>query len=189
MAKKNLTTGEIEVLVEQAQDGDSASFAKLYDFFVDPIYRYVFFKVRKEDALDLTENIFLKVWENLKSYRRVEGKNGFSSWVYRIAHNTVVDYYRLEKEYAELDVNVPDGNRHNDPVTLTEQNLGRDTLKKAISKLKKVYQQVILLKYINELENHEIARVMSRSEGSVRILKFRALRALKEVLENMRINY
>lgn len=189
MAVRDLSSEEIEKLVEKAQNGDTASFAALYDFFVDPIYRYVYFKVKKDDALDLTENIFLKIWENLGSYRRSDGRATFSSWVYRIAHNVVVDHYRTSKEYAELDVNTADDKRHNDPVQITEQKLGREVLKKAVSKLKRAYQQVILLKYINELENHEIARIINKSEGSVRILKFRALRALKEILENMKIGY
>ena len=189
MSGRDLSAEEIEILVEKSQEGNTTSFAKLYDFFIDPIYRYVFFKVKKDDALDLTENIFLKIWENLKSYRRSGGRATFSSWVYRIAHNVVVDHYRMEKEYAVLDANTADDKRHNDPVHLTEQKLGRDVLKSAVSKLKKAYRQIILLKYVNELENHEIARIIGKSEGSVRILKFRALRALKEILENMKINY
>lgn len=174
------------MLVAQAQNGDTASFAKIYDFYVDAIYRYIYFKVPKDDALDLTESVFLKVWENLRSYRVSEGST-FSSWLYRIAHNAVVDHYRLHKEYAELDTNIPDEKKDTDPVTMTERRMGQETLRTAISKLKKSYQQIILLKYINELENHEIARVLGRSEGSLRILKFRALKALKRVLENMNI--
>jgi RNA polymerase sigma-70 factor (ECF subfamily) len=188
MAKKVLTTGEIESLVEKAQSGDTGAFGDLYDFFIDPIYRYVFFKVKKDDALDLTENVFLKVWENIGSYRLTSGSS-FSSWVYRIAHNAVVDYYRMEKEHAELDANTADERKHNDPVVMTERKLGQDALKSALSKLKKPYQQIILMKYINELENHEIAKVLRKSEGSIRILKFRALKALKRILEEMRITY
>jgi RNA polymerase sigma-70 factor, ECF subfamily len=189
MAGRILSAEEIEDLVEKAQQGDTYAFGVLYDFFVDPIYRYVYFKVKKDDALDLTENIFLKVWEHLKSYRRSDGRATFSSWVYRIAHNVVVDHYRMEKEYAALDANAADDKRSNDPVKITEQKLGGEVLKKAMSKLKKTYRQIILLKYINELENHEIARIIGKSEGSVRILKFRALKALKEILENMKITY
>jgi RNA polymerase sigma-70 factor, ECF subfamily len=188
MAKKVLTTGEMESLVEKAQNGDTNAFGDLYDFFIDPIYRYIFFKVKKDDALDLTENVFLKIWENIGSYRKTAGSS-FSSWAYRIAHNAVVDYYRMEKEHSELDVNIADTKKHNDPVVTTERKLGQDALKSAISKLKKTYRQIILMKYINELENHEIARVLRRSEGSVRILKFRALKALKRILEEMKITY
>lgn len=188
MAKKVLTTGDVESLVEKAQTGDTGAFGDLYDFFIDPIYRYIFFRVKKDDALDLTENVFLKIWENLHSYRKTEGSS-FSSWVYRIAHNAVVDHYRMTKEHSELDANLADEKKHNDPIVRTERKMGQEALKSAISKLKKTYRQVILMKYINELENHEIARVLRKSEGSVRILKFRALKALKQILEEMNITY
>jgi RNA polymerase sigma-70 factor, ECF subfamily len=187
MAKIDLTKNEIEVLVGQAQEGDTQAFAKVYDVFVDSIYRYIFFKVKKDDALDLTETVFLKVWENLKSYRR--GDSYFSSWIFRIAHNVVVDHYRLSREYAQLDQQIPDEKPHNNPVHQTEERLSQDTLRKAIRKLKRSYQQVILLKYVNDLENHEIARILKRSEGNLRILKFRALKALKAILESMNVTY
>lgn len=187
MAKTDLTKDEIEVLVQQAQEGDAKAFGQVYDFFVDSIYRYIFFKVKKDDALDLTETVFLKVWENLKMYRR--GDNYFSSWIFRIAHNVVVDYYRLSREYSELDQHIADEKPHNNPVHQTEERLSQDALRKAISKLKRSYQQVILLKYVNDLENHDIAKILRRSEGNLRILKFRALKALKKILESMNVTY
>jgi RNA polymerase sigma factor (sigma-70 family) len=189
MKKTNLTAEEIEDQVLQAQSGDTEAFSHLYDFFIDPIYRYVFFKVKSEDALDLTETVFLKVWENIKSYRPDRKNSSFSSWVYRIAHNVIVDHYRLAKSYEKLNFDLPDESRNNNPVYTAEEKMSQDTLKKAISRLKRSYQQVILLKYINELENHEISRIMKRSEGSLRILKFRALKALKKELQNQNIVY
>lgn len=187
MGKTELDKEEVETLVDQAKNGDSEAFGEIYDFYVDAIYRYIFFKVGKEDALDLTENVFLKVWEKLRTYKR--GKSYFSSWLFRVAHNTIVDHYRMRKAYTELDTNVPDDKRQNDPVIMTEQNLSHETLQLAIKKLKKKYQQIIILKYINELENDQIARIMKRSEGNLRILKFRALKALKQILEEMNVHY
>jgi DNA-directed RNA polymerase specialized sigma24 family protein len=67
--------------------------------------------------------------------------------------------------------------------------MSQEVLHGAISRLKKKYQQIIILRYINELENFEIAKIMRRSEGSLRILKFRALKALKQTLEEMGISY
>lgn len=189
MKKKEINKDRIEELVKLAQGGDTDAFGELYDFYVDNIYKYIFFKVDKEEALDLTENVFLKAWENLKSYRKVKNKY-FSSWLYRIAHNIVVDYYRVRKETVDIaDMPLPDEKRMNDPVVLAEQSLSQDMLKKAISKLNKKYQQVILLKYISGLDNREIARIMKRSEGNLRILKFRALKSLRQILENMNIKY
>ncbi len=187
MNNSKLSVTEIEELVLQAQAGDSEAFGKIYDAFVDQVYRYIFFKVSsKDDAFDLTENVFLKVWQNLKSYR--DNNQKFGAWIFRIAHNLVVDFYRFRKESVELDVDIPDHNRDNNPKLLTEQSLSKDVLRKAISKLKKSYQEVILLKFINDLDNVEISRIMKRNEGSVRILKFRALKALRQILEQMNVS-
>ncbi len=189
MKKKEINKKRIEDLVKLAQGGDTDAFGELYDFYVDNIYKYIFFKVDKEEVLDLTENVFLKAWENLKSYRKVKNKY-FSSWLYRIAHNIVVDYYRVRRETVNIaDMPLSDEKRMNDPVVLAEQSLSKDVLKKAISKLNKKYQQVILLKYISGLDNREISRIMRRSEGNLRILKFRALKSLRQILENMNIKY
>lgn len=177
---------EINVLVQKAQSGDTEAFARLYDIFIQPVYRYVFFKVKKEDALDLTESVFLKVWEHLKSYSKLKG--AFSSWVFKIAHNIVVDHYRLQRETVNLDdVVLPDENRESDPKFVTENRLNQELLRNALSKLKKKYQDVLVLRYVNGLEHREIARIMRRSEGSLRILKFRALQALKKIMEDMNI--
>lgn len=187
MAKLELDKEEVEKLVVSSQNGNTEAFGKLYDFYVDAIYRYIFFKVGREDALDLTENVFLKVWGNLRSYKRC--KSYFSSWIFRIAHNAVVDHYRTRKQYFPLDTDVVDEKLQNNPVVLAEQALSHEVLRTAIKKLKKKHQQILILKYINELENHEIARIMRRSESDLRILKFRALKALKLVLEHMNITY
>lgn len=172
---------EIEALVVQAQKGNTDAFAKLYDLFVQSVYRYIYFRVAKEEALDLTETVFLKVWEHLGSYRFE--KASFAAWIFRIAHNIVVDYYRVHRQVTPLDYAIKDEKSEANPVLMTERELSRDRLKQALSKLKKKYQQILLLKYVNELENMEIAKIMGRSEGSLRVLQFRALRALRKVLE------
>jgi RNA polymerase sigma-70 factor (ECF subfamily) len=177
---------EINLLVQKAQSGDTEAFAGIYDIFIRPVYRYIFFKVKKNDALDLTESVFLKVWEHLKSYNKLKG--AFSSWVFKIAHNLVVDYYRLQHEHVDLDdVVLPDESKEADPRFLTENRLNQEILRKALAKLKKKHQDVLILRYVNGLENREIASIMRRSEGSLRILKYRALQALKKVMKDMNI--
>jgi RNA polymerase sigma-70 factor (ECF subfamily) len=187
MTVKDIDREQVEKYVAMVQSGDMEAFGKIYDMYVDSVYRYVFFKVRKEEALDLTENVFLKVWENIKSYKT--GKYYFTGWLFKIAHNIVVDYYRLNKDPISLSIDIADKKTDIDPVVLTERGLSSQILKKAIEKLKSQYRQIILLKYINEMENREIARIMRRGEGSLRILKFRALKALKRVLEEMGAHY
>ena len=182
---QKISKTEIEKLVSQAKKGDVNAFSKLYDYFADNIYRYVFFRVDSvEDAQDLTETVFLKSWENLYQYKS-GGNNSFSSWIFRIAHNLVIDYYKLNKQIESLTEDYIDERTGRHPLDITEKSLNSALLKDAIEKLKENYKQIIILKYINELSNDEIAAILKKNEGSVRILQFRALKELKKILENM----
>jgi len=176
----------VEQLVERVQKGDMQAFSKLYDHFSDRIYKYFYFKTSQEEAFDLTETLFLRVWDNVKTYRRKRGSS-FTSWVYRIAHNLLVDHYRFDKASAELDADQADQRHDNSPVFLTEQSLSRKSLRSALSKLKESYREVVTLAYINGLDNLELAQVLNKSEGTLRVLKFRALKELKKILEEMGI--
>lgn len=182
-----LSDKEIEALVVKSQKGDQEAFAKIYDTYVTPIYRYIFYKVKAEDVEDLTEILFLKAWENVRKYKKRKNTT-FKSWLFRIAHNLVVDHYRLNREHSSLNPFISDTKKEADPMRLTQDSLNNDKLKLAISKLKKNYQQILILKFINDLSNTEISEILKKSEGSVRILQFRALRALKAELTDMGIN-
>lgn len=186
---KNNRNEEVEKLVFLSQKGDQEAFAGLYDIFINPVYRYVYYRVNSADAEDLVETVFLKVWENIRQYKTK--KRSFSAWIFRIAHNLVVDHYRSfkDKNFEELTLQVPDQNRQHNPIRTAQNVLDNEVLKKALNKLKKQYRDVILYKFINDLSNKEIAEILDRSEGSLRILQFRALKALKKELENMGVFY
>ena len=183
MTELNENERLIEELVVLVQKGDKEAFSKIYDFFADSIYRYVFFRVNKEDADDLIEQVFLRVWENIGKYKNTK-ESRFSSWVFRIAHNLVIDYYRNNKikDVSELDLNIPTMDREHNPLAKTEDKLNILILRKALNKLKKQYREFLILKFINELSNKEIAELLDKSEGGVRILQLRALKALKAEL-------
>ena len=179
----------IELLVKRSQQGESMAFGKLYDQFVDRIYRYIYFRVPKDDVEDLTEMVFLKAWEKIHQYKF--GRKSFSAWVFRIAHNLVVDTYRFNKnkEVSELSPNVPEHRREHNPIKVTEHGLHSQYLKDALGNLKPHYKQIVILKFINELSNKEIADVLGKSEGSVRILQFRALKALRVEMEEIGLDF
>ena len=88
-----------------------------------------------------------------------------------------------------MDINTPDQKIDNNPIYLAEQSLSRDSLKKALGQLKDDYREVLMLSFINGLDNDEVATLMRKSEGGLRVLKFRALQELKKILLNMGIKY
>ena len=177
---KKVPIPDLSALVEKAKKGDTNAFGEVYDALVKPVYRYIYYRVDPQIAEDLTEDTFLKAWENLKKYK--PGKAPFSAWVFKIAHNLVCDYYRKHETTAEIHENIPDPDDLLHPKTTVNVKLNQIKLRKVITKLPDSYQQVIIFKYINDYDNSTIASMMNKSEGAVRIIQFRALNQLKTLL-------
>jgi len=192
MLKKELKdyADDIELWVEESKAGDHDAFAKLYDVLVDPLYRYIFYKVSEVDVDDLVETVFLRVWEKLHQYKKRKNYR-FASWVFRIAHNLVVDHYRLSKERRvdELQDYVPDSRVDLSPVNSVKSVLNQNLLKSALSNINDSYREFIVYKFVNDFSNKEIAQILKKSEGSLRILQFRALKALKVELKDLGVDY
>lgn len=169
--------------VELAIAGDSEAFGELYVRHLDAIYRYVYFRVgEKEDAEDLTEQVFLNAWEALPGYRR--SGSPFSSWLYRIAHNIVVDYHRRRKACPPADTSV-EVQLADDQASALGQVIASEeaaTIAKALAQLPEEQQQVIILRFIEGLSHGEIARIMGKNEGACRMIQHRALAALSLLL-------
>lgn len=185
MPKQNLP--DLAELVEKAKKGDTDAFGKIYDALVKSVYRYVYYRTEPQIAEDITEETFLKAWQNLSKYKK--GAHPFSAWVFKIAHNLVCDYYRKNQIVSEIDENAADPKENTGPEYQVNLKLNQIKLRKAIIKLPENYQQVIVLKYINELENEDIAKAIGKSEGAVRILQFRALKQLRGLLEEKREDF
>ena len=179
MAKKSKKN--IDELVVKAKDGDAQAFADIYDELITPVYRYIYYRVDNAIAEDLTEDTFLKVWQNLKKYKK-KRKNPFSSWVFRIAHNLIVDYYRKNRVIEEINDNIVDTDKDNSPEEKTHTKLTNIRLRKVIRRLPDNYQEIIILKYINELDNKEISAAIGKSESTIRTIQFRALEKLRSML-------
>jgi len=164
---------------------DPEAFAKLYDLYVTPIYRFIYFKVPgQQDAEDLTSEVFLKVWTYVtETEDQIEN---FRALVYKIARNAVVDFYRSKSrcEFAqdeEIMVMIPD-DRQQSFLKEVEVKLEINNLEAVLKKIKDEYRDVIVLKYIDGLSTKEIARIMDKSNGSVRILLHRALNVIRELV-------
>lgn len=168
-------------LVHRAKSGDSEAFAQLYDAYVARVYRYVYFRVTDDEAAeDLTSQVFLKAWENLDRYQT--GSSPFVAWLYTIARNLVIDYYRTKKESVPLeDVHTLTSNET--PVEQVEANFDLQAMRDALQFLTEEQQQVLILKFIAGLPNENIAKVMNKREGAVRALQMRALQTMAKYME------
>ena len=166
-------------LIERAQHGDREAFGDLYEQHLDAIYRYLYYRVSDQhEAEDLTEMVFLKAWQALPRYR--PGEAPFTSWLYRIAHNLLVDRLRVRKEHMPLDDDLSDDAPSLE--THLTQHEQSQALHRALACLNEQQQQVLTLRFISDLSHAETAQVMRRSEAAVRVIQHRALAALRRLL-------
>lgn len=187
MSEEKFSPDQIEKLVIKAQKNDEKSFAKLYDYFFDRIFRYVSFRVKKEEVEDLVGEIFYKVVQHLDKYKS-QKKAGFNAWIFRIAHNIVVDFYRKKKEFLgivkedneDFFATLPDKkNLHPDKAILKKEE--SEKIKYLLTKLPLPHREILELKFLEEFSNKEIAHITKKSEGNIRIIQLRALRELRKL--------
>jgi RNA polymerase sigma-70 factor, ECF subfamily len=174
----NLTN---ETLVARACQGDKAAFGDLYVRLLDDIYRYVYYRVsNQQDAEDLTETVFLKAWQGLPNYKP-EGAP-FMAWLYRIAHNTVVDHYRTYKTAEPLADHpyLPDEREPVEAQVFSQTEI--EQLKAKLQQMTPIHQEVLVLRFINELSPAETAAALDKSNGAVRVLQHRALKELQALM-------
>jgi len=175
---------EIAKLIEKAADGDLEAFGELYNIYLAPIYRYVSYQVRdKMTAEDIVEDVFVKAW---KAIGTCKGKSQtFSAWLYRIAHNHVVNTLRRMNKRVSLEsVEMEIGTliEVTNPEQEVEAKLVRQELSEAMTCLSQNQRQVIILKFIEGLDNREIAQILGKKEGAIRVLQMRALSRLRQEL-------
>lgn len=180
--KKSLLK-EKYLLYSVRQRKDAEAYGQLYDAYVDRIFRFIRFKVaRTEEAEDLTSEVFLKTWEYLNSHADVKVQN-FNALLYRVARNCVIDHYRRRRA-EEILTDEEQMARIQDSRDLnreTEVKMEMKNLEGGLNKLKDFYREVLILKYTEELSVREIAEILDKKKGYVRVLIHRALKALKEL--------
>ena len=168
-------------LIQRAIKGDAQAFGELYQQNLKPIYRYIFYKVgNPTEAEDLTEQTFLKAWEAIRRYR--EQGVPFAAWLYRLAHNLVIDYHRTRHEALPLDEILDAEDGQTGPEEIAAIRLDVQTVQQAIARLTPEQQQVVILRFVQGLSHREVAAIMGKNEGAIRGLQHRALEALHTLL-------
>jgi RNA polymerase sigma-70 factor (ECF subfamily) len=169
-------------LLSRAIEGDPEAFGDLYERYMNQIYRYIYYRVGDQGlAEDFTETVFLKVWENLSSFDIT--RISFKGWLFRVAQNRLVDYYRTRKTQQSLDevFDVPDPQLSPEELVIASEH--EALVISALRQLKQEYQDVLTLRFINNLSHAETAKTLDRSVGAVRVLQHRALQALDKQIE------
>ncbi|MBE0431617.1 MAG: sigma-70 family RNA polymerase sigma factor [Dehalococcoidia bacterium] len=170
------------ILVERAIGHDADAFGKLYDMHVDRVYRHIYYRVGNEaDAEDLTQQAFLKAWQAIGRYRRASSP--FVAWLMTISHNLVVDFYRTRKERAYLEAEILADDAASNPEREAEARFEQQRLRRAILQLGGDEQQVVILRFIEGFEFAEIASLLRKREGNVRVILHRALVKLRRIVE------
>jgi RNA polymerase sigma-70 factor (ECF subfamily) len=173
---------EIRFIVKMAKRGKREGMEKIYEIFAEPIFRYIFLRVgSREEAEDLTSKVFLKVFRRIKTYR--ESEVPFSAWIFRIAHNELVDYFRMKKPlFQSLDevYDEPVSSYYEPEVKLLEEELQRRIVQ-ALMQLTPEQREVVVLRYLEGFSIKEIGEVVGKGESAVRSMLSRALRRLNRI--------
>jgi RNA polymerase sigma-70 factor (ECF subfamily) len=163
---------------------DADAFGELYERYVDRIYNYIFYRTGDvAEAEDLTARVFYRALGHIGEYQARGAP--FAAWLYRIAHNLVANWYRDRSRHKNIRLDDIAGlaERGASPHQHAEHNEETQALLRAIRKLPAERQQLLILKFGNELSNDEIARVMGRTEGAIKSLYHRTLVMLRDALQ------
>jgi len=175
-------------LIQRAQRGDADACAALYNRHYDAVYRYCYYRVGDaEMAQDLAAEVFVRMVEKLDSFR-LRGRP-LLAWLYTIARNLVTDAHRQNGRATHLSLEeAPDLNSDGKEALMqrVERRLQADCLAAAMVHLTEDQRQVILLKFMEDLNNEAVALVLDKTEGAVKSLQHRALNALRRALEKER---
>ena len=172
-------------LYERAKAYDADALTAIYDRYESKIYSYVYHRVGDPNvAQDLTSQAFLRMLEAIQNEQA--WRSSFSGWLYRIAHNLIVDFYRRrgrtnQSSLEDLTVLVASTE---DPLHAAERTLAGERVRATINLLTEEQAQVVTLRFLEDLNVAEVAAVMGKTEGAVKALQYRAVVRLRSLLEH-----
>lgn len=176
-----------EIALIDAAKTDPAAFGELYKRYVERIYNYIYYRTGSaKDAEDLTGRVFFKAMSHIKGYKHMGLP--FSAWLYRIAHNLVANYHRDRSRKKEISLDSVPGRTlpRMDPLPETRvvQSQEVEDLLTMIRDLATNRQELLILKFVDQLSNKEIGQIMRKSEGAIKSLYHRTLIELRQKMNS-----
>jgi len=174
-----------EALVKRAKERDEAAFSQIYDEHFNRIYRYCVLRISDEmEAEDMAQQVFLQALQNIGSYKWTGAP--FSAWLFRIAHNQVVDYHRKHSKQLTSPLDeLPELREPEDesnPRDIYELKMDIVELNTALNRLTALQREVIALRFTSEMPIAEVAKVMHKTEGAVKALQHSAIASLRKAM-------
>jgi len=172
-------------LLRRARRNDSEAWSQIYDLYYPRIYAFMLARIRDGMlAEDLAADVFVNALRGIDTYE--ERGLAFIAWLYRIAHNRLIDHYRRNgrTEADSLDEMDESGDRLDDPAITTNGGLDleRIDLQQAVGRLSAEQQQVVQLRFLEGMTSEQVAAAMSKTVAAVKIMQHRALKVLKKSL-------
>ena len=172
-------------LIERAQRGDRAALSELYRRHVDAIYRYVHLRVGDPTvAEDLTAEVFLRALEGLGEYRYTGVP--LIAWLYRIARARTADHWRRAGRCQEIELSDKIAATGSDPEVIASARIERSDLVVVLRRLTDAQQQVIILRFVEEMSLAQAAAAMGKTVGAIKALQHRALASLAQLMGEQR---
>ena len=169
-------------LIQRLRKWDEQALAEVFDTYAPAIYRYAYRLLgHRETAQDIAAETFQRFLSALKNGGGPQ--HNLPAWLYRVAHNLVVDYYRRGSQMEPLpleDLTLSDMDTNEQTVLRGEKEA---RLREALWRLTEAQQQVIALRFLEGLSNEETARILGGTTGSVKALQHRAINSLRRLLE------
>ncbi len=168
-------------LVIKAQKGDREAFSKLYNEYYKKIYRYCVINIfRTELAQDICQETFIKAWKSLHSFSLEKGGT-FQAYLFKIARNLIIDLSRKKKEFSLASYVDIETYEHFEEKLDRENDI--EKVKIALAKLEEKDRQIIILRYFEDLQHNEVAKIIGIKEGALRVRTIRVLQKLKHIIE------
>ncbi|HOC96339.1 MAG TPA: sigma-70 family RNA polymerase sigma factor [bacterium] len=166
-------------LIKNCQDGKLDSFTELYDEYFEKIYNFIFYRVsHKETAEDLTSLTFIKALENINSFKVDYGF--FSSWIYRIARNNIIDYYRSKKDTQNIDDYKGLKDYDADIIETIDIDYNFKNIQKYIENLSKEQKEILIMRIWDQLTYREIGKIIGKSEENCKVIFSRTIKTIRE---------
>ena len=182
MAKSSSRAASDQELADRASEGDRGAFGELYDRHVMPVYRHVYCMVNdRQAAEDLTAQTFLQALQAIARYE--ERGISFLAWLLRIARNLTINHWRVQRNHNSSR-NHGSERAISSPEVFCEAKLREEEVWRAVRSLGGDQRQVIILRFVDGLSYPEVAQILGKNIGAVRVIQYRALSALRRALED-----